>query len=237
MKNNLMIKKYNVEYDNGTKNMKTVKSFFGTKLINIENNIIIDNNSIQYTDFDGYQNYNIDNVRTNETEILIDLTDIKSENHIMNTQTQDIFTMENNTKWEIVINIKKILREYLFAKIKESRTFKTLNAINTKSNDINLSIYDFINLNVINKYELSNIDLYLRYESLNTNNIFNTDLVQYDPVFDETLYDNINLITDYTLIKNDQFENLKPVQILYNQIKKSNEYRFNYYFNLNFERI
>ena len=159
MKNNLMIKKYNVEYDNGTKNMKTVKSFFGTKLINIENNIIIDNNSIQYTDFDGYQNYNIDNVRTNETEILIDLTDIKSENHIMNTQTQDIFTMENNTKWEIVINIKKILREYLFAKIKESRTFKTLNAINTKSNDINLSIYDFINLNVINKYELSNIDL------------------------------------------------------------------------------
>ena len=237
MKNNLMIKKYNVEYDNGTKNMKTVKSFFGTKLINIENNIIIDNNSIQYTDFDGYQNYNIDNVRTNETEILIDLTDIKPENHIMNTQTQDIFTMENNTKWEIVINIKKILREYLFAKIKESRTFKTLNAINTKSNDINLSIYDFINLNVINKYELSNIDLYLRYESLNTNNIFNTDLVQYDPVFDETLYDNINLITDYTLIKNDQFENLKPVQILYNQIKKSNEYRFNYYFNLNFERI
>jgi len=237
MKNNLMIKKYNVEYDNGTKNMKTVKSFFGTKLINIENNIIIDNNSIQYTDFDGYQNYNIDNVRTNETEILIDLTDIKSENHIMSTQTQDIFTMENNTKWEIVINIKKILREYLFAKIKESRTFKTLNAINTKSNDINLSIYDFINLNVINKYELSNIDLYLRYESLNTNNIFNTDLVQYDPVFDETLYDNINLITDYTLIKNDQFENLKPVQILYNQIKKSNEYRFNYYFNLNFERI
>jgi len=237
MKSNLMIKKYNVEYDNGTKNMKTVKTFFGTKLIDIEDTIIIGNDSIQYTDDNGYQNYNVTNVQTNETETLVDLTQLKLENHTIETQTQDIVSMENNTKWKMEIDIKKILREYLFARIKKARTFKTLKAVNTKDNDINLSIYDFINLNVLNRYKLSTLDMYLNYETLNTNNIFNTNLIQYNPTFDETLFDNTNLITDYTLIKKDEFENLTPIQILYNQIKKSTEYRFNYYFNLNFERI
>jgi len=232
-----MIKKYNVEYDNGTKNMKTVKTFFGTKLIDIEDTIIIGNDSIQYTDDNGYQNYNVTNVQTNETETLVDLTQLKLENHTIETQTQDIVSMENNTKWKMEIDIKKILREYLFARIKKARTFKTLKAVNTKDNDINLSIYDFINLNVLNRYKLSTLDMYLNYETLNTNNIFNTNLIQYNPTFDETLFDNTNLITDYTLIKKDEFENLTPIQILYNQIKKSTEYRFNYYFNLNFERI
>jgi len=232
-----MIKKYNIEYDNGTKNMKTVKTFFGTKLIDIEDTIIIGNNSIQYTDDNGYQYYNIDNTQTNEIETLIDLTTLKFQNHTIQIQTQDISNIENNTKWIIEIDIKKILKEYLFARIKESRTFKTLKTINTKDNDINLSIYDFINLNILNRYKLSTIDMYLKYETLNTNNIFNTNLVQYNPIFDESLFDDANLITDYTLIKKDEFENLTPIEILYNQIKKSSEYRFNYYFNINFERI
>ena len=237
MKSNLMIKKYNIEYDNGTKNMKTVKTFFGTKLIDIEDAIIVGNNSIQYTDDNGYQNYNITNVETKEIETLVDLTVLKLDNHTIETQTQDIFSMENNTKWKIDIDIKKILREYLFAKIKNARTFKTLKVANTKDNNINLSIYDFINLNILNRYSLSTIDFYLTYETLNTNNIFNTNLVQYNPTFDETLFDDSNLITDYTLIKKDQFENLTPIQLMYNQIKKSSEYRFNYYFNINFKRI
>ena len=237
MKSNLMIKKYNIEYDNGTKNMKTVKTFFGTKLIDIEDAIIVGNNSIQYTDNNGYQNYNITNVETKEIETLVDLTVLKLDNHTIETQTQDIFSMENNTKWKIDIDIKKILREYLFAKIKNARTFKTLKVANTKDNNINLSIYDFINLNILNRYSLSTIDFYLTYETLNTNNIFNTNLVQYNPTFDETLFDDSNLITDYTLIKKDQFENLTPIQLMYNQIKKSSEYRFNYYFNINFKRI
>ena len=71
-----MIKKYIVESDNGTKNMKTIKSFFGTKLIDIEDSIIIDNKSIRYSDISGYQYFNIEYLGATENEQLIDLTDL-----------------------------------------------------------------------------------------------------------------------------------------------------------------
>jgi len=236
MKSNLMIKKYHVEYDNGTKSMSTIKSFFGTKLIDIEDNIKVDNSSIQYTETNGYQNYKTNNITT-ETEIFVDLTKLKNDNHTINPQTQEIFDLENNTRWVLNIDIKKILREYLFASIKKARSFKTIKAENTKDNDINVSIYKFIDINILNRYQLSNIDFYIRYDKITTSNIFNKNLIQYNPTFDESLY-NINYITNnFSLIKRDEFENLTNIKILYNQIKKSSEYRFSYYFNVNYNKI
>lgn len=237
MKNNLMIKRYRVEEDHGTKNMKTIKSFLGTKLIDIEDSIIIDNRAIQYTDIDEYQNYDTTNLGTNENETLIDLTELKTTYHTIKLQTQDMFNIENNTKWEISIDIKSILKEYLFAKIKEARTFKTIKLDDTKNKSVNNSIYNFITYNILNRYELDNIELYIKYSSLMTSNIFNRTLVQYDPLFVETAYVNDYLVYDYGLVKNDQFENLTPIKLLYNQTKKSNEYRFDYYFNVNYKKI
>ena len=236
MKNNLIVKKYAVQYDNGTKNMSTVKSFFGTKLIDIEDNITIDNTSIKYKDYNGYQNYN-EHLSLSETEKIINQTTLKETYHTMSLQTQDMFNIENNTRWIMYIDIRNILRDYLFGKIKERRTFKTIKAENTKEHDINLAIYKFIDINVLNRYELSGIDMYLKYYPLKTSNIFNKTKTQYNPIFDELLYDSNNLITDYSLIKKDQFENLTPVKVLYNQTKKSTEYKFDYYFNLNYKKI
>jgi hypothetical protein len=233
MKDNLMIKQYNVIYDNGTKNMKTSKSFFGTKLMDIEDSIIINNISIKYTDIYGYQYFNKNPI---EKESILNLSDIKKKNHQIKLQTQDDFNINNNTIWEILINIEEILRQYLFFRIKENRTFKTIKQENTKNNDINLSIYNFINFNILNKYKIDHIDFYIKYKSILNNNRFDKS-VQYNPLFDESLINTENLIQNYSFIKKDEFDNLSNVKIIYNQIKNSSEYKFDYYFNLIYKRI
>jgi len=234
MKDNLMIKKYNVVYDNGTKNMKTNKSFFGTKLIDIEDNIIINNISIKYSDYFGYQYYN---PNPKESEKTLNLSNLKKTNHSINIQTQNNFNLENNTIWVIKINIIEILKQYLFAKIKESRTFKTIKPENTKDNAINLSIYHFIESNILSKYTLDKVDLFIKYNNILNNNIFDNS-IKYNPIYDDTL-NNENLLknNDFTIFKNDEIENLTPVKLIYNQTKNSNEWNFNYYFNLIFKRI
>jgi len=233
MKDNLMIKQYNVIYDNGTKNMKTSKSFFGTKLIDIEDSITIDNISIKYTDIYGYQYFNTNPI---EKETILNLSELKKRNHQIKLQTQNDFNISNNTIWEIIINIEEILRQYLFFKIKESRTFKTVKQEHTKNNDINLSIYDFINFNILNKYKIDHVDFYIKYKSILNNNKFDKS-VQYDPIFDDTILKSENLIKNYTFIKKDEFDNLSNIKIIYNQIKNSLEYKFDYYFNLIYKRI
>jgi hypothetical protein len=237
MKSNLMIKRYRTEFDNGTKNMKTIKSYFGSTLIDIEDEIIIDNISLQYQDINGYQNYDIGNLNNNETNKYINLTELKLKNHTIGLQNQNITHLENNSKWEINLKLKDILREYLFAKIKESRSFKTVKQENTKNDDINLAIYNFINYNILNRYQLNRIDFYLKYVEIKSSNIFNRNNIQYNPIFDENLYNIQYLIKDYKIIKKDQFENLTPIKIQYNQTKSSKDFKFDYYFNIIFSKI
>jgi hypothetical protein len=235
MKDNLLIKRYKVEMDNGTKNMNIIKSYFGSTLMDIEDEIFINNLSISYSDYNNYQYYD-NNFNTNETEKIVSLTELKRDNHTINIINQDEINLTNNTKWEIDINIKKILKEYLFARIKESRTFKTIRDNNTKDNDINQSIYNYIIFNILNRYEFTVIDFYIKYQNLN-NNIFNKTNKQYNPIFDDNSYNNDYFIKDYNIIKKDQFENLSPIKIIYSQSKSSKDYRFDYYFNITYTKI
>ena len=235
MKSNLMIKRYKTELDNGTKNMKTIKSYFGSTLIDIEDEIIIDNSALKYKDINGYQNYNLSN--NNDEEKYIDLTTLKTVNHNIKLQNQDISNLVNNSKWIIDLNIKNILNEYLFAKIKESGSFKAVKDNNTKNNNIDLSIYNFIKFNIINRYQFNKIDFYVKYLNLESSNVFNRNLIQYNPVYNENLYNDLYLIKDYKIMKKDEFENLTPIKILYNQNKSSKDYKFDYYFNIFFNKI
>jgi len=237
MKSNLMIKKYSTEFDNGTKNMNTVRTFFGTKLIDIEDDILINNLSIKYSDYNGYQKYEHETMVTTEIDKFIDLSELKKNNHDIVLQTQDMFNIENNTKWVFNIDVRYILKEYLFGKIKESRSFKSIRSENTLNNDINDSIYTFIENNIIDRYSMDRVELYIKYDKLKSHNIFNKSLLQYDPEFDESVYNMENIITNFSLIKSDQFENLVPIRIMYNQTERSDEFKFNYYFDIRYKRI
>jgi hypothetical protein len=233
MKNNLILKKYKVINDYGTKNMKSSKSFFGSSLINIENTILIDNITLSYSDINGYQNYHKDN---KEIMKFLDLTNLKKDNHSIYFQNQTPDELIINTHWEIKIKIKKILKEYLFFKIKKSKTFKSIKKNQTLNNDIDNSIYLFIENNILNRYKFSNVYLYVKYQPIMIFNTFNPNLLQYTPDFKDEIYDNDNLINDYNL-KNHHFNDLEDVTINYNQIKNSDEYKIEYYFNIEYKKI
>lgn len=238
----MMLKKYIKVYDRGTMNMKERKSFFGSKMMDIEDDIIIDNRSIQYSEVTSTDNYGYQyfDVALSETEdnITNSLNDLKKKYHTISTQTQDLFNLKYNTKWVIDVDAQNILRDYLFYKIKEARSFKTIKRENTKRKDINLSIYDYVDYNIIDRYMLTSVDLYINYLDIVTDSsVVKPNIKQYDIQFDDGIYDSSYYVKDFNLIKNDNIESLGNIKIIYSQIKNSDRYRMDYYFNLVYQKI
>lgn len=248
MKSDLILKKFTQTTDYGTKNLNPHRSFFGTVLMDIEDEIIIDDSSISYSELyqseesvstNGYQYYDLDTMGIGlETTFSAGLTDVKAQNHTVKLFQQSKFVLETNTNWEFNIDIKSILRKYLFLKIKNRRTFKCLKGQYFKSGNINTSIYEYIDSNLINRYGFEKVDFYIKYFDIKTNQIYlvNT-LIQLNPIFDIDVYNSENLNSDVNVLSRDNFENLKDLTIRYNQIKPSDQYKFNYYFNIYYKKI
>ena len=127
------------------------------------------------------------------------------------------------------------MKDYLFFKIKEQRVFKIINANEVYSNNINNAIYEYITNNIFGRYRLEKIDFYANYYDIKTQTIYDNIMLQYNPTFNITAYKQENLINksviDYNPYKFD------TITIQYNQSKPSNQYCFDYYFNLNFTKI
>jgi hypothetical protein len=253
MKDDLMLKKFKKENVNGTFNLKDLTTFFNSKLIDIEDNILINDFGVQYFQLfetsenieiinnlenknNGYQYYNLD---TNiETLFILDLVDLKYNNHsIIKTQQEEIDEI-NNTRWQININIKNILKEYLFAKIKEMRCFKVFSYENFQNNNINESIYKYIEYNLLDRYKFVKIDLFIKYININENTVYsNMTLKQYDPMYNSSIETNENKIKNISLVTNNFIDYLSDITINYYQTKPSSDYKFDYYFNVYYEKI
>jgi len=248
MKDDLMLKKYKTENVYGTFNLLEENTFFGSKIMDIEDEIPIEKNSIKYyqvfdytnnpilTKKNGYQFYNYNSYE--EHLFVLNINNLKIENHTISKAQQSEIDEKLNTKWNLLIDQKSILREYLFARIKEARTFKAIYYNNLANKNINESIYDYIDLNLLDRYEFSHINFYVKYidirENLTNNNII---LKQYDPTFDIDM----NLDKYYVSNINIETENnvniLPKLKVKYNQTMPSTENKFNYYFNLYFRKI
>jgi hypothetical protein len=151
---------------------------------------------------------------------------------------QSPFQLSTNTNWEFDIDIKNILREYLFLKIKNRRTFKCIRGNYFKNGNINLAVYEYIDKNLLNRYNFNGVDFYIKYFDLKTNKIFYVEtLTKLNPIFDINVYDSINLNKEINVLSRDNFENLKDLTIRYNQTKPSDQYKFNYYFNIYYKKI
>lgn len=254
MKENLILKKYKKEKVNGTFNLLEEETFFSTKVMEIEDKIYINDKSVQYFHYfheiqdvndnveiqkaknNGYQ-YNEVNVFL-ENFFLLDMVDLKLKNHTIKKQQQTKIDEEHNTKWIIDIDVKNILIEYLFAKIKERRTFKSIRYDNFINNDINNSIKDYIKINLLDRFEFSSLDFFVKYSDIRDNSVFvNETLKQFDPLFKSDIdlleYKNTNVNVQI----NNLINPLSNVVINYFQTKSSNDYKFDYYFNINFVKI
>lgn len=213
----------------GTYNMAEESNFFGAKMLEIEDRIYIEAQSLIY-----YQRENGEqtdyNTETTLEPTIYSATDDKEANHSLSIdQTQTKYNIDNNTKWILDLNIKDMLYGYVFASLKKYRTFEGLRTEMNIYNDVNTAIASYIDQNVMNRYKFSSVDLYLSYTDLRSQsalrykNIWSTDA--YKPEYKFTKFQTVT-----------QFDG-SAIKLLFSQEKPSSTHRFSYYFNILFEKI
>jgi hypothetical protein len=240
MKSNLMLKKYSVNSVPGTMNQKELRTFFGGKVIYTEDNIYINNDTINFSqlvaDYDnGFQYYDYNSASGWETQYYENLTDLKYNYQSIELYSQSDINLSNNTRWLITINAADILKSYLFFKIKERRVFRNVHSKEVYDNDINKAIYEYVNYNVFSRYRLDSINFYVEYYDLETQSVYENVKLQYKPEFKVDVYKSENL-SNMSVIGYDPYK-FETVKIQYNQSKSSQKYGFDYYFDLNFTKI
>ena len=248
MKSNLIIRKYDTTPAKGVRSSKEIKSFFGSKLIDIEDTIYINDISIQYSEVvdkvniqnDHYQYYD-PNILHPETNILRSLDDVKYENHSIDIYSQtdpSVTSVNRNFEWIMVINAKNILREYLFLRLKESRVFKTITSTDLVERNVNSYINDYIDDNILNRYNIAELTFYANYFNVvNDATIFDKGQVLKGPNFNKSVFNVNNVVKNVNIITPDYLNNLDTVKIIYNQIKDSRTYKFDYYFTISYKKI
>lgn len=242
MKSNIIIHELDKVFVSGTNSERELRNYFGSKMLEIEDSILIDDISIQYTELvsddnnNGFQSYIYDNLT--ETIRIKNLSDLKFENSSIELQSQNSVDLENNTKWLIRINCKKILQEYLFLRIKENRTFKCISYEDLFGYDVNTYIKRYINQNILNRFKFNKLDLYINYINIITEgDIYNTVKLKYNPTYNRNIINNDNLVKNVNIQQISNILYLDELKVLYNQIKKSTEYKIEYYFNIHFSKV
>lgn len=223
MRRNAISPEYNKVDIPGYYNMIERKSFLGSKLMFTENNIDIENQDIIYYQQNNGDQINLDqemDINQVEYSTIID----KNDNHsIYKNPSQNEESLVNRTQWILEINILNILRNYLFAKIKERRSFENMLSRDTIFRRIDDAIYSYIDNNLLEIYKYDNVDLFLEYISLKEENL-NKFSVSYDE----------NISEKFKMYRKELNKDKSILKIYFTQEKNSSEYTFNYYFNLKF---
>ena len=220
------------EYHNnltyGTFNAKEESNFFGGKMLEIEDSILIDNIDIIW-----YQKLN-----NEQFDITIESTldsnyyspsNSKQTNHTLYVDNS-IKTNIDLTKWILDINIENIFKDYLFSTLKKYRTFEGISNNETINNDIDVYIRDYIVNNVMNRYKFSEISLYLENVNFSHNS---ENLRKYNNNWDTSVKEEYK---KYSMERIDSKSEFDQIRLTLEQ-QFSSKYIFNYYFNILFEKI
>lgn len=218
---------YNKVY--GTYNMMEESSYFGSKMLEIEDNLTIGSKSIIYYQKDNHEQ--IDYASESKISPLsFDIVAFKSQSHKISMDPSQSESQKNDkTKWILNISLRDILLNYIFSLLKEYRTFEGVLNNMTLYNDVDVAMKNYITNNVLGRYKFKSIDLYLQYKDLKDQNIlkYNNNFSQLSETNGSKL-NKIEVFTDY---------NQTLLEVRFNQEKPSSQYSFDYYFNLNFEKI
>jgi hypothetical protein len=219
--------KYNKVY--GTYNMLEQSSFFGSKMLEIEDMIVISNQSILY-----YQTFNKEqldiSVENSLPSIVYNSSDDKLQNHrLYKDDSQTPYQLDKNTKWVMDINLNDILSNYLFAILKQYRTFEGVKNTMTIYNDVDFAIKEYIKNNVINRYKLKNIQMFIKYKDIHSQSILRYQN-SWNPIInqDSNILKKIQTQTSY---------NYSTMKVMFTQEQPSDQYSFEYFFDLIFEKI
>ena len=136
----------------GSNNMEEESTFFGAKMLEIED-------SIKLTDIDitWYQNVNGEqldfSVESSIQPNVYSSSQDKSQKHQLELDASQLdYQKENKAKWILTVNTYDILLNYLYSIMKKHRTFEGLKKEMTVYGDVNIALTRYIESNVINRY-------------------------------------------------------------------------------------
>lgn len=214
---------------NGTFNMVEESNFFGAKMLDVEDSIYIENQNIIYYQQSSGEQIDLA-IESSLPSYVFSSSSNKESNHKLTLDdSQTSFQKNGNTKWILEIDLKTILESYLFATLKRFRTFEGIENNQTITNDINSSVQKYITSNVTNRYKFKKIDFYIRYKDLRNQNV-----LRYKNIWSSSVNSESN---KYNKFQTDLAYDDSKIKIYFNQEKTSQEYTFEYFFNILFEKI
>lgn len=224
------------EYQNravyGTLNMVEESTFFGAKMLEVEDTISIDNQDIIYYQRPNGEQLDVSIETSLDSYIYSPGSNNgdKFKNHtLVIDNTQPKYQLDNNTRWILTIDLKTIITNYLFATLKKYRTFEGVKNDMTMFNDVNVAVTSYIRSNVLDRYKYKSVELYIRYQDLR-----NQNLLRYNNTWSTNIIDpTYKIIKIQTETEFDQ----SSIKIMFNQESPSSSYKFDYYFNILFEKI
>jgi len=216
----------------GTFNMREESTFFGSKMLEIEDTLNLHNQGIIY-----YQNSNSEqidiSIGTSLTPIVYSINDDKKINHTLIIDDSQSESQRNTqTRYIMNIDLKIILKNFLFATLKQYRTFEGVRNKMCYSGDVNTSIKDYIEKNIVDRYKFDRVELFLKYVDLRDQNVrrFNNIwAIDTDDVSNsEYQLKRFQTETDF---------NDSTVKLTFNQEQSSQIYSFEYYFKLFWSKL
>lgn len=226
MRRNYISDEFKSNIVNGTLTMVEKSSFFGSKMMSIDDVILVDSSNIIYYQNNKSEQINLPLELTYEP-LYVNLNNVKIKNCIV-YRDDNTFNDLNNSNWIIEINFKNILLEYLFGKLKNVRTFNGIYVENTQNNNIDLSIKDYIISNLLDRYLYDSIELWISY-----NNLTDDGNLKYVNIFNPDIANDSNINKEFEKIYSDE----KIIKFKFKSKKDTSKYSFDYYFNIKYNRI
>lgn len=229
MRRNYISPEFVYEKVHGTFNMKEQGSFFGSKMLSIENSISIGNESIVYYQNGAGEQLDFDSERFFPS-LVFNTVDEKSKTHVLFLDdSQSEYQKDGNTKWILDIQMKTVLKDYLVAVLKKWRTFEGVANSMTINNNVSTSINEYVVTNLLGRYKFSKIEFYLKSVDLKTSNA-----LRFANVFDSSIESQDCLFSKVEVQSDLQESNIR---LKFGQPGPSTQYCFKYYYNLFFEKI
>ncbi len=229
MRRSYISPEYDITPVYGTFNMLEESTFFSAKMLEIEDSITIDNLDIIYYQKDNGEQLDL-SIESSLPSYAYSSTNDKNSHHtLVMDDSQPKYQLDNNTRWLLKIELNTILINYLFSTLKKYRTFEGIKNDMTIYNNIDTAVYSYINLNILNRYKLKGVELYVKYNDLRSQSA-----LRYKNIWDPSIKSPDNTLTK---IQTQTEINESSIIIYFNQEKPSSTYNYNYYFNILFEKI
>jgi len=229
MKRNYISPEFIYQKVHGSLNMVEHSSFFGSKMLSIDDSVSILNDNIIYYQLASGEQLDF-NSESSLPQVIYDAVLDKKSNHtlILDPAQTDI-QKEGNAAWILDVNLKSVLTDYIFATLKKWRTFEGIRNNMTIGNNVDSSIKQYITANVIDRYKFTKLELFIKSVDL-----VNVGGLKYDNVYDVSIDLSNNLFTKFQTIT-DSYD--KDLRVKFYQPDPAGLYSFNYYFNLYFDRV